>query len=95
MNALMLNCLENKGRVNLEESRTFDARVWDDLSADVHDGVKSSLCKAEYVFQCIQHLVVDAMEEHILVVPPPILTRSFQEMGAGMMIYHEPNSFHI
>ena len=46
MNALMLNCLENKGRANPEESHTFKVCGWDDLFADFHHGVKSSLCKA-------------------------------------------------
>ena len=41
------------------------------------------------MFQCIQHLVANALGKHILVVPPPILSCSFQEMGGGMMIYHE------
>ena len=39
MNALMLNCLENKDRAKLEESHTFEVHSWDDLSAGFHDRV--------------------------------------------------------
>jgi len=49
----------------------------------------SSRCKVEYVFQGIHQLVVDGMKENVLNIAPPILARSFQELGQGMLIYHE------
>merc|ERR1719433_1076588 len=48
-----------------------------------------SHCKVEQLFQMIHQLVVDSMKTGVMSIPPPILTRSFQEMGSGLLIYHE------
>ena len=37
----------------------------------------------------LQALIVDSMHAGILNVPPPILTRSFQEISQGMLKAHE------
>merc|ERR1740121_2599577 len=48
-----------------------------------------SKCKTELVFQMVQQLVVDAVQAKILTIAPPILTRCFQEMGTGLLLYSE------
>jgi len=45
--------------------------------------------KVEIVMQWIKHCVMRGIEEKTLTVPPPILTRVFQEMGAGLVNFHE------
>jgi len=45
--------------------------------------------KVETVFQWIQQLVVKGMRDGVIDVPAPILTRAFQELGSGMLKYHD------
>merc|ERR1712048_1326913 len=45
--------------------------------------------KVEIVLQWIKVLVVEVMDEGLLNVPAPILTRVFQELGAGLVHYRE------
>merc|ERR550525_1509774 len=49
----------------------------------------TSACKVEFAFQSVQQLIVDALNARALTIAPPILTRSFQELGAGLLIFHE------
>jgi len=51
--------------------------------------ISESQHKVECVFQMIQQVVVDAIDTKVLSIAPPILSRSFQEMGAGLLTYHE------
>lgn len=45
--------------------------------------------KPEVVYQKIQRLLVANVKAGILSMPPPILSRSFQELSNGMLKYHE------
>lgn len=89
MNALIFDDLENKGACIQKNKHIFEVLGWNDLSDEIQDGVMHANCKVEFVFHCIQQLVIDGMESQVLAVPPPILTRSFQELGAGILNYHE------
>lgn len=51
--------------------------------------LKISGCKSELVFYWIQSVVVKSIKEGVLTIPPPILTRAFQEMASGMLKFHE------
>lgn len=88
LNALCLDGLEQK-ESDFESGHCFEVIGWHDLTEDLQDGVMISACRVEFVFQCVQQLVVDAMKREVITIAPPILTRSFQELGAGMLIYHE------
>jgi len=46
-------------------------------------------CKVELCFQWIQQLVVENIKTDVLSIPPPILTRAFQELANGMVKYHD------
>eukprot|EP00971_Amphidinium_carterae_P329899 6462673-Amphidinium_carterae.1 len=46
-------------------------------------------CRPELIFQQIQTLIVSNMSNGVLSVPPPILTRAFQQMGNAMLNYHD------
>jgi len=41
------------------------------------------------IFQWVQDIVVQAMEDKVLSVPPPILSRVFNELANGMVAYHD------
>eukprot|EP00927_Polykrikos_kofoidii_P002564 TRINITY_DN11022_c0_g2_i1.p1 TRINITY_DN11022_c0_g2~~TRINITY_DN11022_c0_g2_i1.p1 ORF type:complete len:626 (+),score=84.02 TRINITY_DN11022_c0_g2_i1:60-1937(+) len=45
--------------------------------------------KVELVFQWIKTHIVHAVDDGTLNIPPPILTRVFQELGIGLVKYHE------
>jgi len=45
--------------------------------------------KVELIFQWIQGLVVEACNDHLFSVAPPIVSRVFQELAAGMVCYHQ------
>jgi len=47
----------------------------------------------ETICQLIQSLIVDGMDNGVLSVPAPLLTRSFQELGNGMIKFHEARKF--
>merc|ERR1740121_3577248 len=88
INALCLDSLEQK-ETDFEDGHTFQIMGWEDLSEHLQDGVMLSESKVEFAFQAVQQLVVDAINSKVLTISPAILTRSFQELGAGMLIYHE------
>lgn len=50
--------------------------------------VARSKCRPEVVYQFIQNLMVDHLDD-VLQVPPPLLTRVVQEFGIGMIKFHE------
>jgi len=45
--------------------------------------------KVELIFQWIQGLVVEACNDHLFSVAPPIVSRVFQELADGMVHYHQ------
>ncbi|CAE7252974.1 unnamed protein product [Symbiodinium natans] len=42
----------------------------------------------QYVFIWIKYLIVQGINSGLLDIPPPILTRAYQEIGAGMAEFH-------
>lgn len=51
--------------------------------------VKQSGSKVELIFQWIQQLIVENISTGVLSIPPPILSRSFQEIANGMVAFHD------
>merc|ERR1719282_664079 len=51
--------------------------------------IKESDSKVELVYQWIQQLIVENIDSGVLVIPPPILSRAFQELANGMCQFHE------
>jgi len=49
--------------------------------------------KTEVVFQWIKTLMVENINLGVLSIPPPILTRVFQELDAAMSKYHKAETF--
>mmetsp|Transcript_312 Transcript_312/g.864 ORF Transcript_312/g.864 Transcript_312/m.864 type:complete len:542 (-) Transcript_312:179-1804(-) len=52
-------------------------------------GIVESDCRPELAFQKVQALIVNAVKKGVLTIPPPLLTRSFQEMSNAMLNFHE------
>mmetsp|Transcript_60801 Transcript_60801/g.144879 ORF Transcript_60801/g.144879 Transcript_60801/m.144879 type:complete len:537 (+) Transcript_60801:84-1694(+) len=68
------------------EIELVDAGAFDEVTLA---NVRDSTCRVELVYQWIQGLVVEAMEQKILTTPPPILTRAFHELSNGMVSFHD------
>lgn len=64
----------------------LDCKVFDDESLKA---VRDSDCKTELVFQWIQMAIVDNIKTGVLSIPPPILSRAFQELANGMVAAHD------
>jgi len=67
----------------------FEVLPIEALDADSRDHIRSSTHRVEAVFQMIQSLVVDAHRSGVLSIAPPLLTRSFQELGLALSTFHE------
>merc|ERR1712242_239918 len=63
--------------------------AWGDLDQEFMTNFQNSCCKVEFVFQTLQQVVVDAMKDGVLDSQLPIMTRSFEEMGLGFLLYCE------
>jgi len=74
-----------------EESAAFNYELIDIEAIDTESlrTLKSSDCKVELVFQWIQQLLVENIETGVLAIPPPILSRAFQELATGMVQFHD------
>mmetsp|Transcript_3343 Transcript_3343/g.6101 ORF Transcript_3343/g.6101 Transcript_3343/m.6101 type:complete len:606 (-) Transcript_3343:22-1839(-) len=75
----------------VEEIQAFKYEL---IDAEAIDGcsleaIKESDAKVELVFQWIQQLIVENIETGVLSIPPPILSRSFQELAQGMVHFHD------
>merc|ERR1719291_536486 len=61
----------------------------DALSPQALKAVRDSNAKVELIFQWIQQLIVENISTGVLSIPPPILSRSFQEIANGMVAFHD------
>jgi len=68
------------------ELELVDVGAFDD---ETLAAIRDSVSRVEMVYQWIQSLITDAATRKILQVPPPILTRSFQELSGGMVCFHD------
>mmetsp|Transcript_29009 Transcript_29009/g.91601 ORF Transcript_29009/g.91601 Transcript_29009/m.91601 type:complete len:546 (+) Transcript_29009:93-1730(+) len=53
------------------------------------DTLYASKARVSLIFQWIQLIIVKNMEAGVLSVPPPILSRVYQEFARGMVAFHE------
>eukprot|EP00928_Gymnodinium_smaydae_P047593 TRINITY_DN31779_c0_g1_i1.p1 TRINITY_DN31779_c0_g1~~TRINITY_DN31779_c0_g1_i1.p1 ORF type:complete len:486 (-),score=90.23 TRINITY_DN31779_c0_g1_i1:224-1681(-) len=56
---------------------------------DALAAIKHSTSKVELVFSWIQFFVVDNILTGVLSIPPPILSRAFNEIANGMVAFHD------
>jgi len=60
----------------------------DDLDQESLDCIRDSECKVEVVYGWVLHHIMDGVAKGVLTAPPPLLTRAFQELGSGLVHYH-------
>jgi len=71
--------------------RAFGFELIDPDGVDMESlmALKFSTCKVELVFSWIQMLIVENIGTGVLSIPPPILSRSFQEIANGMVKFQD------
>eukprot|EP00450_Noctiluca_scintillans_P010152 CAMPEP_0194496250 /NCGR_PEP_ID=MMETSP0253-20130528/13587_1 /TAXON_ID=2966 /ORGANISM="Noctiluca scintillans" /LENGTH=292 /DNA_ID=CAMNT_0039337625 /DNA_START=12 /DNA_END=887 /DNA_ORIENTATION=+ len=91
VSAMMLTQLEGKDTLHVDSGYN----VLDVVSLDMAKirMLAKEEKKAEVVTQWIKVLIIESMNKGILTVPPPILTRVFQELDLSMGKYHEAERF--
>lgn len=91
LHAVALADIEDSGSKDHKAVAAFkyelvDATALDDESLKA---VKKSHAKVEMVFQWIQQLIVENIDNNVLRIPAPILSRAFQEIANGMIAFHD------
>lgn len=76
---------------NIPEVEAFHMELIDADSIDAESliAVRDCDAKVELIFQWIQQLIVQNIRTEVLSVPPPILSRAFQELANGMVHFHD------
>jgi len=74
-----------------EDISAFSFSLIDAKGIDVETlrSLKSSGSKVELLFSWIQRLLVENINSGVLTIPAPMLSRSFQELGNGMIAFHD------
>jgi len=93
LHAVALSEIED---VSVEDSPSADCAAFKlelidakGIDPDSLKAIKDSPEKVALIFQWIQQLVVENISTGVLSVPPPILSRAFQEIANGMVAFHE------
>jgi predicted membrane chloride channel (bestrophin family) len=89
LNIFCLADLENQGEEANTRSMDFDMIDIESLDNETLQDITKSECKAEVVCHKIQCLVVDSMSSGVTAVPAALLARVLQDLGAGMVKFHE------
>mmetsp|Transcript_21598 Transcript_21598/g.50406 ORF Transcript_21598/g.50406 Transcript_21598/m.50406 type:complete len:379 (+) Transcript_21598:19-1155(+) len=88
LNALIFADLEDK-MDDMEEAFNYEVIDIEGFDQEAIDHLRKSKNRVPIVFQWLQDVMVDNVHNGVLKVPPPIITRAFQELGRGMVKYHE------
>lgn len=82
--------------INTEGRHTADIKAYgfelvDAIGIDAQSlqTIKDSTSKVELIFTWIQLLIVEEIETGVMSIPPPILSRAFQEIANGMVAFHD------
>jgi len=92
LHAVALAEIEDAGNfASADDVEAFTMELIDAESIDPGSlrAIRDSGSRVELVFQWIQQYVVVNIQTKVLSVPPPILSRSFQEIATGMVHFHE------
>jgi len=71
------------------DGTTFELIDPDGLDKDSIEAVVHSEAPVALIFQWVMQLLVENIENKVLSVPPPIVSRAFQEFANGMVAYHD------
>lgn len=89
--SLLHSCaLQEIGSLEDEEFQLIDIMGLDDKSIDYIQNLQSkrAVYKVDVVFQWIQCVMTQNLHSGLIPVPPPILTRVYQELSQGMVHFH-------
>eukprot|EP00418_Pyrodinium_bahamense_P062211 CAMPEP_0179078698 /NCGR_PEP_ID=MMETSP0796-20121207/35262_1 /TAXON_ID=73915 /ORGANISM="Pyrodinium bahamense, Strain pbaha01" /LENGTH=451 /DNA_ID=CAMNT_0020776013 /DNA_START=29 /DNA_END=1380 /DNA_ORIENTATION=+ len=91
LHAVALADTEDCQSGGIDEVRAFRYELVDvmGLDTDSLNAITQSDAKVELVFQWIQQLIVENIDNGVLHIPPPILSRAFQEIANGMVAFHD------
>ncbi len=91
LHAVALAQVEDFDGSNLEDVDAFTFELLDAGSLDEQSlrALKRARFKVELVHQWIQCHVVDNIGTGVLNIPPPLLSRTFQEIAIGMGAFHQ------
>lgn len=89
LHAMSLGELEDRN--DLESLAAFNLELIDPSGLDMESWKSLMKCtdKVTLVFTWIQSVVVDNIATGVLCIPPPILSRVFQEFSSGMVALHD------
>lgn len=68
---------------------TYDLVDPSSIDRETLAAIRRSHSKAELIFSWIQGLIVENISTGVLSIPPPILSRAFQELANGMVAFHD------
>jgi len=92
MHAVAMEELCNKGEnfklLDIEAFVSEDLSILQDILHNQTEAQRRKL-QIQYIFAWIKLMIIQGMDSGLLSVPPPILTRVYQEIGAGMAEFHE------
>jgi len=91
LHAVALAEIEDTSAEDLLSIEAFSLDLIDDCFVDDESliALRDSNCKPELAFQWIQQFIVENIQTGILSIPPPLLSRAFQELANGMVEFHE------
>eukprot|EP00403_Amphidinium_massartii_P044774 CAMPEP_0178465784 /NCGR_PEP_ID=MMETSP0689_2-20121128/51541_1 /TAXON_ID=160604 /ORGANISM="Amphidinium massartii, Strain CS-259" /LENGTH=552 /DNA_ID=CAMNT_0020092737 /DNA_START=381 /DNA_END=2039 /DNA_ORIENTATION=+ len=91
LHAAALAELEEVNGEDVENIRAFTFNLIDIRGIDEESlrTLKRSPFKVELIFEWIQNYIVECITTGVLSIPPPILSRAFQEAANGMVAFHD------
>jgi hypothetical protein len=91
LHAAALADIEDSAGTDVEDIAAFKYELIDVGGIDEVSlrTIRSCSAKVELIFQWIQQLITENIKTGVLSVPPPILSRSFQEIANGMVAFHD------
>jgi len=107
LSLLFVNCLaeleeiqatptsQPKKTSTIKRAYGFNLISAEGLDPKILEEFATSPCKVETICQMFQTAIADGMHQGILKVPPPLLTRVYQELGNGVIKYHEAMKFNL
>jgi len=108
LSLLFVNCLaeleqhdgeastnNNKQASTVRRAYVYDLVNAEELDPAMLEEVAKSPCKVETLCHAYQTLIAEGMGQGILKAPAPLLTRVYQELGNGVIKFHEANKFNV
>lgn len=91
LHAVALAQIEDSNSEDPLNVEAFSLGLIDDCFLDDQSllAIRETPAKPELAFQWIQQLIVENIKTGVLSIPPPILSRAFQELANGMVEFHE------